>query len=127
MLRYDHRTGAGCIFHLVVFHPEFLTARAAAAVPLLRPSCSRLFTNDFASCAIGEGIMPKEKNCLIVRAAGRQLDLLRGEASRIAKGSNVDWWIDQAEVGTRFCFENTKAKESFALACDNFGIPCQDG
>src|SRR3954454_7619258 len=69
-----------------------------------------LSTNDFASCAIGEGIMPKEKNCLIVRAAGRQLDLLRGEASRIAKGSNVDWWIDQAEVGTRFCFENTKAK-----------------
>ncbi|MGY4509298.1 hypothetical protein ACVIN2_002752 [Bradyrhizobium sp. USDA 3650] len=58
--------------------------------------------------------MSKERNCLIVRAAGRQLDLLRGEASRIAKGSNVDWWIDQAEVGTRFCFEDVKAKESFA-------------
>ncbi|WP_275172649.1 hypothetical protein [Bradyrhizobium sp. CSS354] len=80
-----------------------------------------------ASCPIGEGIVSKEKNCLIVRAAGRQLDLLRGEASRIAKGSNVDWWVDQAQVGTRFCFENAKAKESFALACDNFGIPCQDG
>lgn len=71
--------------------------------------------------------MCKVKNCLIVRAAGRQLDLLRGEASRIAKGGNGDWWIDQAEVGTRFCFEDKKAKESFALACDNFGIPCQDG
>jgi hypothetical protein len=72
-------------------------------------------------------LCPKKKNCLIVRAAGRQLDLLRGEASRIAKGSNVDWWVDQAQVGTRFCFEDLKAKESFALACNNFGIPCQDG
>jgi hypothetical protein len=80
-----------------------------------------------ASCAIGEGYMSKEKNCLIVRAAGRQLDLLRGEASRIAKSSNVDWWIDRAEIGTRFCFEDPKAKDSFAVACDNFGIPCQDG
>ncbi len=43
--------------------------------------------------------MPK-KNCLIVHAAGRQLDLLRGEASRIAKANKVDWWIDRADVGT---------------------------
>jgi hypothetical protein len=85
-----------------------------------------LSTNEFGVLCHGEGIVSKEKNCLIVRAAGRQLDLLRGEASRIAKGSNVDWWIDQAEIGTRFCFEDAKAKESFALACDNFGIPCQD-
>jgi len=53
-----------------------------------------------ASCAIGEGIVSKN-NCLIVRAAGRQLDLLRGEASRVAKGSNLGWWVDQAQVGTR--------------------------
>ena len=69
--------------------------------------------------------MPKE-NCLVVHAGGRQLDLLRGEASRIAKGKNLDWWIDRAEVGTRFCFEDAKAKESFALVCDNFGIACRD-
>jgi len=37
-----------------------------------------------------------EENCLIVHAAGKQLDLLRGEASRIARGSKVDWWIDPA-------------------------------
>jgi hypothetical protein len=73
-----------------------------------------------------DSIMPKE-NCLIVVAAGRQLDLLRGEASRIAKGAKADWWIDRAEVGTRFCFEDAKAKESFALTCDSFGIPCKDG
>jgi hypothetical protein len=70
--------------------------------------------------------MPKG-NCLIVVASGRQLDLLRGEASRIAKGAKADWWSDPAELGTRFCFENAKAKESFALACDSFGIPCRDG
>lgn len=70
--------------------------------------------------------MPKE-NCLIVRAAGKQLDLLRGEASRIAKENKVDWWIDRADVGMVFCFENSKAKDAFALTCDSFGVPCQDG
>ena len=67
--------------------------------------------------------MSKE-HYLTVRAAGRQLDLLRGEAFRIARGHKTDWWIDRAEVGSRFYFEDAKAKEAFALACDNFGIPC---
>lgn len=57
----------------------------------------------------GFALMPKG-NGLIVHAAGRRLDLLRGDASRIAKGHKVDWWIDRADVGTRFCFENAKAK-----------------
>ncbi|WP_314946407.1 hypothetical protein [Bradyrhizobium cosmicum] len=70
--------------------------------------------------------MTKE-NCLIVHAAGKQLDLLRGEASRIAKASKVDWSSDRADVGTRFCFEDAKAKETFASACDSLGIPCRDG
>jgi len=70
--------------------------------------------------------MPKE-NCLIVRAAGKQLDLLRGEASRIAKEANAAWWTDRAEIGTKFCFEDPKSKESFALTCDCLGISCQDG
>ena len=69
--------------------------------------------------------MPNE-NCLVVFAAGRKLDLLRGEASRIAKENKVDWHIDRADIGTRFCFEDTKAKEAFALTCDSFGIACQD-
>ncbi|MDH2405080.1 hypothetical protein QCM77_34960 [Bradyrhizobium sp. SSUT18] len=70
--------------------------------------------------------MTKE-NSLIVHAAGKQLDLLRAEASRIAKGSKVGWWIDRADVGTRFCFEDAKAKETFASTCDSFGIPARDG
>ncbi len=35
----------------------------------------------------------------------------------------MDWWIDRADVGSRFCFEDAKAKEAFALTCDSFGIP----
>ena len=71
--------------------------------------------------------MMSKEHCLIVHAAGRQLDLLRGEASRIAKGKQINWWTDRVEVGTRFCFEDAKAKEVFALTCDNFGIRCRDG
>lgn len=70
--------------------------------------------------------MPKE-SCLIVRAAGKRLDLLRGEAARIAKGANAGWWTDRAEIGTRFCFEDSKSKDLFALTCDSLGITCQDG
>jgi len=69
--------------------------------------------------------VPKE-HCLIVRAAGKQLDLLRGEAARIAKAANVTWWTDRAEVGTRFCFEDAETKASFALVCDSFDIACQE-
>ncbi|SFQ28229.1 hypothetical protein SAMN05216330_12324 [Bradyrhizobium sp. Ghvi] len=68
-----------------------------------------------------------DEHCLIVHAAGKQLDLLRGEASRIAKGAQTVWWTDRAQVGTRFCFEDAKAKEVFALTCDSFGIACRDG
>lgn len=70
--------------------------------------------------------MTKE-SCLVVHAAGRQLDLLRGEAARIAKGSKLGWWTDRADIGTRFCFEDAKAREAFALTCDGFGIRCRDG
>lgn len=56
----------------------------------------------------------QNENCMIVRAAGKQLYLLRGEAARIAKGANVGWWTDRAEIGTRFCFEVSKLRELFA-------------
>jgi hypothetical protein len=62
-------------------------------------------------------------NGLIVRASGRKLDQLRGDASRIAKGNKVDWWIEQADKGTRFCFEDAEAKKSFASICENFAVP----
>lgn len=66
-------------------------------------------------------------NCLIVRAFGRQLDLLRGEASRIAKGNKVDWWVERTDTGTCFCFEDAKARTAFASVCTNLGLQHQDG
>ena len=66
-------------------------------------------------------------NCLVVRAFGRQLDLLRGEASRIANGSKVDWWVDRTDKGASFCFEDAKAKSVFASVCTNFGVQHHDG
>jgi hypothetical protein len=68
-----------------------------------------------------------QEYCLIVLAAGKRLDLLRGEASRIANESNADWWSDRGDTGTRFCFVSAKAKEAFALTCHNFGISSRDG
>lgn len=68
-----------------------------------------------------------QDNCLIVRAFGRQLDLLRDEASRIAKGSRVDWWVNRTDKGACFCFEDTAAKAAFASICSNFGVQHHDG
>jgi hypothetical protein len=66
-------------------------------------------------------------NCLVVRAAGRQLDLLRREATKLAKVNKGDWWIERAEVGSRFWFQEAKATEDFARACKDFGISCERG
>jgi hypothetical protein len=68
-----------------------------------------------------------EKNFLIVNAAGRQLDLLRSEATRIAKESKGGWWIEQVDAGRRFFFEDAKAKHEFAQVCDTFGVLHRSG
>ena len=68
-----------------------------------------------------------KSNCIIVRVAGRHSDNLRLEASRIAKNSQVDWWVERTEQGSRFCFEGADAKQMFASVCDNFGVVHQDG
>jgi hypothetical protein len=67
-----------------------------------------------------------ETNCLIVQAYGRQLDQLRAEASAIARESKIDWWIEQADRGKRFCFENAEAKKAFASICETFAVPYLD-
>ena len=66
-------------------------------------------------------------DCLIVRAAGRQLDELRSEASRLAKGSKVDWWIERTDKGACFCFESNEVKKRFISFCENVGVQHQDG
>jgi len=32
------------------------------------------------------------------------------------------WWSDHVEIGSGFCFADAKAKETFALACEDFGV-----
>ena len=66
-------------------------------------------------------------DCLIVRAAGRQLDELRSEASRIAKGSNVDWSVERIDKGVCFCFESAEVKKRFSSYCEGLGVQHRDG
>ena len=68
----------------------------------------------------------KKNDCIIVRAAGRQLDALRSEASRIAKANNIDWWVERTDKGAQFCFEGADLKQRFAASCENLGIPHQE-
>ncbi|MET4121026.1 hypothetical protein ABIB85_007457 [Bradyrhizobium sp. JR1.5] len=65
-------------------------------------------------------------DCVIVRAYGRQLDQLRSEASRISKGRKIDWWVERADAGTQFCFEDTDTTKAFASICESLAIACRD-
>jgi hypothetical protein len=37
--------------------------------------------------------------------------------------SNIDWWIERADKGMRFRFEDAEAKRAFAAICGNFAVP----
>ena len=67
------------------------------------------------------------ESSLIVHAIGRRLDVLREEATRLAKVNKGGWWIERAEVGSRFWFEKEKAVEDFARFCEGSGISCRKG
>ncbi len=66
-------------------------------------------------------------NFVIVRAHGRQLDQLRGEASRISRANKIDWWIERDVRGTRFYFEDAETKRAFVSICENVGVSHFDG
>lgn len=68
-----------------------------------------------------------KRNCVIVRAHGRELDQLRAEASSIAKRSKIGWWIERGDQGTHFYFEDAEAKKAFAAVCDNRAIEYREG
>jgi len=57
------------------------------------------------------------EHCVIVRAVGRGLDSLRGEASRISREARTDWYAEPRDVGTAFCFEDAKARTIFCAIC----------
>jgi hypothetical protein len=69
----------------------------------------RLFRGVFVVFKGSEG---KMEHCVIVRASGRRLDQLREEASRISRGSKIDWWIERGDK-TRFCFKSEAASKAF--------------
>jgi hypothetical protein len=65
-----------------------------------------------------------EGNCLIVRAAGRQLDELRSEASRIAKSKrSIGGLIAQPKERA---FLLTIAKHAFVWFCTELGVQHND-
>ena len=89
----------------------------------------RRVTDQLADHAAGvmgccEPMSVQMADCVIVRAYGRQLDQLREEASRIARGSKIDWWIERDHDGARFCFENAETKRTFASICENLAVQC---
>jgi hypothetical protein len=55
------------------------------------------------------------------------LDQLRLEASWITGGKKIDWWLDRAEKGAYFYFEDIEAKMSFVSICEQFGVSHRDG
>jgi hypothetical protein len=65
--------------------------------------------------------------CVTVRAAGRHSDVLRSEASHIAKSSNADWWVERSDKGTCFFFEDASSKKQFANFCEKIGVPHAEG
>ena len=60
--------------------------------------------------------------CVIVRTHGRELDRLRGDASRIARDQKADWWVETRDEGAAFCFEDATAKNSFNAVCERDNI-----
>lgn len=61
-------------------------------------------------------------HCVIVRAHGRELARLRGDASRVARERKTDWWVEATDKGTAFCFEDANAKTSFSAVCEKDSI-----
>ena len=61
-------------------------------------------------------------NIVIVRAYGRQLDELRGAASRIARDHKFDWCVEPTDKGAQFTFEDAASKNTFAAFCAAMGL-----
>jgi hypothetical protein len=53
--------------------------------------------------------------CVVVRAQGKVLDYLRGEAYRVSREAKTDWYAEPSDLGTAFCFEDAKARARFGM------------
>ncbi len=55
--------------------------------------------------------------CVVVRAYGKELDRLRGEAYRVSRDAKADWYAEPRALGTAFCFESANAMTRFCAIC----------
>src|SRR5215469_4299984 len=55
--------------------------------------------------------------CIVVQAHGKTIDYLRGEANRVARDANTDWYAEPRDSGTAFCFENANVRTRFCAIC----------
>jgi hypothetical protein len=60
--------------------------------------------------------------CVVVRAQGKVLDYLRGEAYRVSHEAKTDWYAEPNDLGTAFCFEDAKARARFCSICDRENV-----
>jgi len=62
--------------------------------------------------------------CLLVRASGKELDRLRGEAYRASRDTKIDWYAEPRDAGTAFCFESAEARTRFRAICTKENVDC---
>ena len=62
--------------------------------------------------------------CVVVRARGKELDHLRGEAYRVARDANTNWCAEPRDLGTAFCFENANVRTRFCAICAKENVDC---
>jgi hypothetical protein len=62
--------------------------------------------------------------CLVVRASGKELDHLRGEAYRVSRDAEIDWYAEPRDAGTAFCFESAEARTCFRAICTKENVDC---
>jgi hypothetical protein len=60
--------------------------------------------------------------CVVVQAHGKELDELRGKAYRISREVKTDWYAEQRDSGTAFCFESTEAQKRFCATCEKENV-----
>jgi hypothetical protein len=72
-----------------------------------------------------EAMADESNHCVMVRAAGRELDSLREAASSTAREYGSDWYAERRAEGTAFCFENAHVKTLFEAHCAKYNIQHQ--
>ena len=57
--------------------------------------------------------------CLLVRASGKELDRLQGEAYRASRDTKIDWYAEPRDAGTA-----AEARTRFRAICTKENVDC---